>query len=62
MDPNWRKPLPEEIARPSYWPALLALGMMLALLGPVTSMIVTGAGLILGAISLIGWAGENLHG
>jgi hypothetical protein len=62
MEPDWRKPLPEEIARPSYWPALLALAMTLALLGPVTSMIVTCAGVILGAVSLIGWAAENLNG
>src|SRR5690242_11660197 len=31
---GWKKPLPERLSRPTYWPAILALSMTLALLGP----------------------------
>ena len=57
-----RKPLPEHVARPTYWPALLALGMTLALLGPVTAKFVAAAGLAFAAIALAGWIGDLLHG
>lgn len=59
---DWKKPLPEHLARPTYWPAMLALGMTLALLGPVTLMPISVVGLCLGAVALIGWIGEILHG
>lgn len=56
--PGWKKPLPERLARPTYWPAMLALGMTLALLGAVTLLPVTIVGLGLGAVALIGWIGD----
>ena len=58
---NWKRPLPDHLARPGYWPAALALGMTLALLGPVTLMPITVVGLALGAVALVGWIGEILH-
>jgi hypothetical protein len=58
---NERKPLPENIARPTYWPASLALGMTLALLGPVTATPVAIAGLALSAVAIAGWIGAILH-
>ena len=61
-DANGRKPLPERIARPTYWPPLLALAMTLALLGPVTAPLVGVAGLIFVAVALAGWVGDLLHG
>jgi hypothetical protein len=61
--PNgWSRPLPEHVARPTYWPAMLALGMNIALLGPVTSMAITIVGLGFAAVALAGWIGEILHG
>jgi hypothetical protein len=59
--PDWKPPLPERLARPTYWPAALALAATLALLGPVTSMALTVVGLGLGAVALIGWIGEMEH-
>ena len=56
-----RKPLPEHIASPTYWPPLLALAMTLALLGPVTAPLVGVAGLIFAAVALAGWIGDILH-
>ena len=58
----WKEPLPERTARPTYWPAMLALAATLALLGPVTNMAVTVVGVVLGIIALSGWIGEALHG
>jgi len=55
---GWSDPLPERLARPTYWPSLLALGMTLALLGPVTLMAVTIVGLGLAVVALIGWIGD----
>ena len=62
MEPRegWNKPLPEQMARPTYWPAVLAASAVIALLGPVTNMAVTGVGLVLGGAALIGWIGEML--
>jgi hypothetical protein len=57
-DERWSKPLPERLPRPTYWPAMLAFGMTLTLLGPVTSMAVTVAGVIFAACALAGWIGE----
>ncbi|HXS95443.1 MAG TPA: hypothetical protein VN736_12635 [Candidatus Limnocylindrales bacterium] len=50
--------MPETLARPTYWPAMLALGMTLALLGPVTSMAITVVGAGLAVAALVGWIGE----
>ena len=58
---GWKKPLPEHLPRRTYWPAILALAMTLALLGPVTLMPVTAVGVVLGAVALIGWIGDMLH-
>jgi hypothetical protein len=58
---DWSKPLPEHLPRPTYWPAMLALGTTLALLGPVTLMVITVVGLGLAFVALIGWIGELTH-
>jgi hypothetical protein len=58
---GWKKPLPQRLPRPTYWPAILALATTLALLGPVTLMPITVVGLVLGAVALVGWIGEMLH-
>lgn len=55
---GWKKPLPEHLPRPTYWPAMLALATTLSLLGPVTSMAITVVGLGLAVVALIGWIGE----
>ena len=57
----WRRPLPEQSAHPTYWPAMLALSIMLVLLGPVTLWLISVTGLALGAVSLAGWIGEILR-
>lgn len=61
LPPGWKKPLPERLARPTYWPAALALGATMALLGPVTLMAVTVVGVCVGAVALAGWIGEIVN-
>lgn len=58
---GWNKPLPERLARPTYWPAVLALAAMVALMGPVTNMAVTGVGVVLGGVALAGWIREMVN-
>jgi len=59
--PGWKEPLPDRLPRPTYWPAALALGATMALLGPVSLMAVTVVGVCVAAIALAGWIGEIVH-
>ncbi len=62
----WNKPKPEKLPQPGYWPALMALGIAFFLWGfavvfneiIVTSLVMSGAGLLLMTIALIGWIGD----
>jgi len=58
---DWNRPLPEHLAQPTYWPAMLAFGMTLALLGPVTSMWMTVVGLVFAGFALAGWIGDIVN-
>jgi len=51
----------EKMPRPTFWPAALALGTVLALWGLVTSFIVAVVGLILLIVSVAGWLEEMRH-
>jgi hypothetical protein len=61
MKDRWNKPLPETLQRPTYWPAMLALGITLMLLGPVTVSPVGIAGFVMTVVSLAGWIREMVH-
>jgi hypothetical protein len=53
-----REPLPQ----PTYWPAVLAFGIVLLVWGIVTTWMISGIGAILIALALAGWIGELRHG
>lgn len=55
---DWLELPPEPLPRPTYWPAVLALGIALLGWGLVTSLIISGVGLLLFAAGLAGWIGE----
>ena len=55
---DWNKARPEELPRPTWWPAVMALGITFIFWGVVTSYLITGVGLILFAMALAGWIGE----
>ena len=49
---------PEIIPESTYWPLALAFGTTLLLWGFLTSLILSGVGLLCMAVSLAGWIGE----
>jgi hypothetical protein len=58
---SWHVPLPENIPEPTYWPFLLAFGIVLIFWGLVSTGLITLAGVIISAASLAGWIGEMMH-
>ena len=59
--PGWSLPKPEHLAGPTYWPAVMALGITMMLWGVVTAVLISLAGLALFVLALAGWIGELLH-
>ena len=59
--PGWSAAMPERLAQPTYWPAVLALAIAFVLWGAVTSLVISGVGLLLAVIGLAGWIGELRH-
>ena len=52
-------PLPaEDLPRPTYWPAVLAVGIMLVLWGIIGSIILTVAGTVVFVLAAAGWTKE----
>ena len=49
------------IPRPTYFPAAMAFGITFSLWGLVTSPVVLVVGLVVVAVSLMGWIGELRH-
>ena len=54
--------VPEKIPPSTYWPIILALGVIFFFWGFVTSIIISGVGLVAMGFSLAGWIGELNHG
>ena len=58
---DWIELPPEPMPNPTYWPMVLALGIMLLAWGLVTSIFISGVGILVFAIALTGWIGEIRH-
>lgn len=58
---KWNKAKPEHIPEPTYWPVTLVFGLTLAFWGMVTSLILTGAGLVVFTFAIAGWIGDLRH-
>jgi heme A synthase len=54
-DSDWHEPLPKELPRPSYAPALMALGLMFLLWGAVTTWLLSFLGLLLVGFASAQW-------
>src|SRR5438132_11341523 len=50
LKPGWSAPQPAEIPRPTFWPAVMSLGIIFILWGVATSYMITGVGLVLFAV------------
>jgi len=59
--PGWHTPQPETVPEPTYWPAVMALGLVFLLWGTITTFILSGAGLLLVGLALAGWIGALRH-
>ena len=55
---GWIELSPETLPRPTYWPAVLAVGIMLILWGLIGSAILTVTGVVLLAVAVAGWIKE----
>jgi hypothetical protein len=61
LRPGWNRPQPEKLPEPTAWPAGLALAVTLVLWGLVSSLILSGVGLVLFVLALAGWIREIRH-
>jgi hypothetical protein len=66
---NGKDPLPEEVqAQPheippgTYWPVVLAFGLMFLFLGLLTSWIVSVIGAVCMMVAFAGWIEDSSHG
>ena len=59
---DWSVPRPHRLPKPTYWPAVAALGVTFIFFGVVTSWAFTVAGGALFALALAKWIGEMLDG
>jgi len=60
-DPGWNLPRPAHLPHPTYWPAVLALGIVFLAWGLVTNVIVTIVGVVIFFVALLGWIGDMRH-
>jgi hypothetical protein len=61
LRPGWSRARPDHIPRPTYWPAVLALGVTFAFWGLITTWIISVIGLAIMAIGTVGWMAEWRH-
>ncbi len=52
---GWNTARPEVVPEPTLWPPTLALAVTLCLWGLASSLLITGVGICLFAVSLAGW-------
>lgn len=60
VPPGWHK-LDEPLPEPTYWPAVMAVGIVFIAWGIVTLYAISGVGLLLFVIALVGWIGDLRH-
>jgi hypothetical protein len=57
LPPGWSRPKPEHVPRPTYWPAVMAVGITCLFWGVVTTWFISLVGLAVFALALAGWIG-----
>jgi hypothetical protein len=58
LRPGWTRPTLDKLPRPTYWPLILAVGVVFALGGIVTSYGLSFVGVAVIVIAIAGWVGE----
>lgn len=54
-------PKPESLPEPTYWPAILAVGVTLLAWGVVTSVLLSLLGLGISIVAVVKWIGDIRH-
>jgi hypothetical protein len=62
LESQWSVPRPEHLARPTWSPAALGLGITLTTWGLIVSPIVVAIGLLVFVAALARWIGDLRHG
>ena len=62
LRPGWQRLDHTGLPSPTYWPAVLALGITFLAWGLLTSALISGVGLALFVVALAGWIGALRHG
>jgi hypothetical protein len=58
---DWTVLPPKKPPEPGVWPVTMALGIAFLVWGLITSLIITGVGVILFAVALAGWIRDIRH-
>ncbi|MDP9313846.1 MAG: hypothetical protein M3R24_23700 [Chloroflexota bacterium] len=61
VPPGWEAVTDIHLPRPTYWPAVLALGITFLAWGVVTSLLIVVVGILLLVLAVGGWIGDLLH-
>jgi hypothetical protein len=61
LPPGWNLARPHQLPRPTYWPAVLAGGVVVFAWGPPTSWTVSVVGAVVSVVAIRGWIGELRH-
>jgi hypothetical protein len=58
---GWFSLAPEPLPRPTYAPAMMAMGIAFVLWGVVTTFLISGVGLSLFGVAIAWWIGDLRH-
>ncbi len=58
---EWSLPPEQAIPKPTYAPAMLAMGVTLLMWGVVASWVFSAAGFVISVVALKNWIGEMVH-
>ena len=61
LRPGWSRPRPEKIPRPTYWPAIVGLGITLTFWGMISTIFLGATGVIFLIIGITGWVWELMY-
>lgn len=60
LQEGWGLPTPQRLIKPSYWPFVFGLGITFLLGGIATDFMVSGVGVFIFALGMIGWIRDLL--
>ncbi len=58
---GWSEPVPREPPKPTFWPAIMALGVAVMMWSIMLDWIVVAASIMLFTIACVGWIGDLLR-